>query len=430
MNINYSPQKGGDYVGQGSSGCGFFPGFRCKGETKRDKDIFTKLMTTEAATHELDVVKHIRKIDPDMKYSIYPYKICYPSEKDLDELMQEGLPKCSISGIKLDNPMIMKMAFEKKMIAMLQQKYGGKSLESIVQSALYTKLSSNIIYQIFYRLLNVFKGLELYHENDTVHFDIKTDNLVMSDTSYFIDFGLSMDLKVYVPGNKYYDSEFPFYSQKLYEIYPLNSIYIKKWNKLFNENGAMTINKDAVRNYWTTIKSKPYIPVQLYMGEFYDDTFIPFSDEREYYEMYENIFANILELNDGNKKILKPSIRNYLFKQIDVHSLGFTLCKLTYALTKKILNIDGKVVKAKEYGAASAIPDNIVEDLYVLGMKMMHPDPMMRPTIHAATKIYTAILKKMPIQVSVKSPNKLIETVENSPEGMDPYLILQSLLEI
>lgn len=425
-------QKGAAYIGQGASGCGFFPGFRCKGETLREKSIFTKLMTTEAAEHEIETVKHIKRIDPDMKFSIYPYKMCHPSEEDLGELLEEGLLKCSLSGIQLDNPIFLKEQFEKKNIALLQQKYGGKSLESLIQFARKQNMTNQNIYRIFYIVANVFKGLTHYHNNDIVHFDVKPDNIVFnSSSSYLIDFGISFDLKKYVPGDKYYNMEFPFYSKKLYEFYPFDSIYIKKWSRLFNDKGVIGIDKEALISFWKQLKEFPYMPEQQYMGEFYDDYFIPFTDEREYKEMYENIFSNLLTLNDNNKTVLKPKIRNYLFKQIDVYSLGISLCRLTYALTKKIINIDGRVVKAKEYGSTSSVPDEIVEDLYVLSMKMMHPDPLTRLSSPAALNQYAAILKKIPLNKgSTKSSNKVIDALEASDDGFDPYLILQSLLDI
>ncbi len=425
-------RKGGAYIGQGASGCGFFPGFRCKDDRFREKSIFTKLMTTEGAEHELEIVKHIKKIDPDMKYSIYPYKMCFPNEDDIEELMKEGLPKCSLSDIQLDNPLTVKLGFQSKSLALLQQKYGGISLESIIRLARNQNITVPTAYKWLYQISNLFKGLAHYHNNDVVHLDCKPDNIVINNTtSYFIDFGLSVELKKYEPGNKIFDMEFPFYSKKLYEFYPFDSIYIKKWKTLFNESGQMTINKQALHNYWKQLKDFPYIPVQLYTGEYYEGEFIPFSDEREFYEMYENIFNNLLKLNDGNKKMLKKTIRDYMIKQVDVYSLGFSLCKLTYALSKKVLNADGKVVKAKGYVATSALRDDIVEELYQLGIKMMLPDPLARLSSQAALQQYIMILKMIPLsKSSPTSSNKIIETLEKSSDGFDPYLILQSLLDI
>jgi serine/threonine protein kinase len=423
---------GGEYKGQGASGCGFYPGFRCKDDLFRDKNIFTKLMTKEGAEHELEIVRHIKKIDPDMKYSIYPYKMCFPSEDDVDDLMKEGLAKCSLEGNQLDNPLTVKLGFQKRILALLQQKYGGVSLESIIYYARNNNVTVQTAYKVLYQVSNLFKGLAHYHNNNVVHLDCKPDNIVVNNkTSFFIDFGLSIELKTYEPGNKMFDIEFPFYSKKLYEFYPFDSIYIKKWKTLFNDRGDIIINKQSLHTYWNQLKEFPYIPIQLYTGEYYDGEFIPFSDEREFYEMYESIFNNLLKLNDGNKKVLKKTIRDYIIKQVDVYSLGFTLCKLTYALSRKILNADGKIVKAKGFTVSSSLRDDIVEELYRLGIKMMLPDPLARISSPAALQQYITILKMIPLsKSSPTSSNKMIESLEKSSDGFDPYLILQSLLEI
>jgi len=57
----------------------------------------------------------------------------------------------------------------------------------------------------------------------------------------------------------------------------------------------------------------------------------------------------------------------------------------------------------------------------------MHPDPLKRLSSTAALIEYTEILKRMPIG---KPITKIIDKVEGTSEGFDPYIILQSLLDI
>ena len=424
-----SRQIGGILQQQGSYGCGFFPGFKCKIDRFRDKNIFSKLMKTHVAEKELQIVEHVKKADPNMKYCIYPYKMCHPSEDDMKEMIDEGLLKCAIVEHR-DSEMLLKMDFEANKYAILQQKYGGRSLDTYIQLFKNKNLTSGEIYKYFFLFSNIFKGLDHLHKQNIVHFDINDRNLVVSDSKmYLIDFGLSQNLKTYIPGNKSFDSESPFYFAKLYDPYPYDSLYIKGWSKLFEKSEEPKIDLRVLNEFVGLLykSENDFIPKHVYMGEFYDDDFIPFTDFRDYIEMYENIFSNILKLNQNNKKIISTSIRNYLFKQVDVYSLGFTLCKLTYYLTKKEFTVDGKIRTAKKYGDSSSVPNDLVKDLYILGIKMMHPDPLKRLSSTAALIEYTEILKRMPIG---KPITKIIDKVEGTSEGFDPYIILQSLLDI
>ena len=353
-----------------------------------------------------------------------------PSEKDAFQFMNEGLAKCLISGIRLDNPLIVQELIKMKGLALLQQKYGGKSLMHTISYANDNKtaITANFIYTLFYKFANVFKGLELYHDNCFVHLDIRPHNLVCDDTCYIIDFGLSVPLKTYKPGNPRFESESPFFIKKHFEFYPFDSNYIKRWHKLFDESGKMQLNKDEIINHWHMLKKIQHLPQQFYAGQFFDDTFIQFSHLLEFIEIYRDIFDNLLQLNEGDTKRLKPTLRNYLMKQVDVYSLGLTLCQLTYYLTKKILDINGniQIVKGKEH--IPAVPNEIVKSLYMLGMKMMHVHPFKRLSISSAYTEYKQILKEMPI-VKTAATEKIFDLIESSPHGLDPYL-LTSILSV
>ncbi len=419
-------QRGGDFVGRGTYGCGFFPGFKCSDDNRRLTNIFTKLTFTQAAKEELELAEHIKKIDPEMKYSIYPYKLCYPSENDISQFMSEGLAKCSISDIKFDNPLIIEEIIKRKGLALLQQKYGGKSLHEIINYVDSNKVTSNFIYTIFYKLANVFKALDVYHENCFAHLDIKTENIVCSDKCYVIDFGWSVPLKTYKPGIPQFDHESPFYIKKHFDPYSFDSNYIKRWKTLFDESGNLVMNNDAILNYWHSLKNKDFLPQQLYMGEFIEDEFILYSHLLEFINNFKSIFNNVLELNEGNKRILKQTIRSFLLKQVDVYSLGFALCKLTYFLTRKTLDINGDVQKAKKYQTAPNISNEIVTALYQLGMKMMHIHPFKRLTSTAALIEYKKILKLMPLERTAAT-EKIFDSIESSPLGLEPYFLSEKL---
>jgi serine/threonine protein kinase len=378
-------------------------------------------MYTIQATEEMKIANDIKKIDPEMKYSIYPYKMCYPTVKDIDIYMKEGFGKCAID-IPLDNQLVVEELIKMNALCFMQQKYGGKALYTMFSYSHQNKITANFVYSIYYKLINVFKGLELYHENSFVHLDIKPENIVLYDKSYIIDFGISVPLKSYKPGTHRFDEQSPFFIKKQYDYYPFDSNYIKRWKNIFNSKGDIVIDRDHIIDYWHGLKKREYIPKQYYMGEFFDDEFIQFSSLLEYEHIYEDIFNNLLKLNDDDKTMLKPSIRNHLLKQVDVFSLGITICQMTYYLTRRMLDIDGKVMKLGRYDHHPAISDKIVASLYQLGMKMMHIHPFKRLTITAALNEYRDILKTMPLEKTATT-EKIFELIEKSSLGIDPYLM-------
>ena len=66
--------KGGKVIASGGYGCVFNPALRCEGETKRNKNKITKLMTDKHATEEYEEINSIKKkLDKIPNYSDYYY---------------------------------------------------------------------------------------------------------------------------------------------------------------------------------------------------------------------------------------------------------------------------------------------------------------------------------------------------------------------
>lgn len=193
-------KRGGDFVGQGTYGCGFYPGFPCKGDNALNtRSFFTKIMYTRFANEEWQVSEKMKKIDPQFKFSLYPYKMCLPNIDDVERYIREGISECSMRSphefyrITGDKYML-RTLIRNKSIMMLQSEQGGINLHTI-------DVPPTDLYSFFKGFINLFNGIEFYQNKGFYHLDIKPLNIVSrkeSDGSYntrFIDFGMGKLLK-------------------------------------------------------------------------------------------------------------------------------------------------------------------------------------------------------------------------------------------
>ncbi len=396
--------NGGNLIGKGTYGCGFFPGFRCNDVSTRDKTVLTKLMLKDFAEDELEKAKKIRTVDPQMKYSNYPYKSCKPNMTNINTYMDEGFKECFFLDTKFNNPESVKYYINNGDLVFLQSKYGGKSLNTIMVEE-YNQLIPSLprIYNIYKNFNNILKGIEYYQKQNFIHFDIKDDNIVCDKSvCRMIDFGLSQNLKDYIPGNYEYDQTFPFTLDRLYIIWPLDSYFIKNWKSLFR-NGKPYLADKYVDNYYKFLKSIPSIPPEMYMGEELDGSFIPFNSMDDIYLFYENLLNYMLVFNKGDLKTPSKQLREFIFKQLEVYTVGMQIAIMTYNITKKCMEYDEiKPIKEINSQHILKVPDEIVHDLYRLSIQMMNLNPFKRLTISEAVKKYELILQKMGFKKSIK----------------------------
>jgi serine/threonine protein kinase len=378
---------GGKLLAKGSYGCSFFPGFRCGETGTRDKTMLTKLMTKEYAIPELQIAKIIKKIDPMMKYSIYPSKACNPNKINLGTYMNEGFRDCNVhEGIKFNSSNVISNLINKDRIIFLQTKYGGKTIHELIKEDYDTPRQ---IYDLFKKFLNILKGIEHYQNYNFVHFDISEKNIVCDKNNCrLIDFGFSRSLKEYIPGNPVYDDTFPFTLDNLYVIWPLDAYFMKNWQKLFR-NGIPHLANKYVDTFHRNLELKPEIPPEMYMGEEMDDAFIPFNSMDDVYLFYENLLNYMLVFNNGDLKQPSKQLREFIFKQLDVYIIGYTLFNIIYKTTKKKMNYD-KIIPIKV--SHPNIPDEFVRDCYKLAISMTNLNPFKRLTIKEAVNRYENIL--------------------------------------
>ncbi len=396
--------NGGNLIGKGEYGCGFFPGFRCDNISTRDKTVITKLMLKDFAEQEQEKVKKIKKIDPQMKYSNYPYKSCKPNMTNINTYMDEGFKECFFLDRKFNNPESVKYYINNGDLVFLQSKYGGKSLDTIMVEE-YKQLIPSLhrIYDIYKKFYNILKGVEHYQKNNFVHFDLHYKNIVCDKyVCRMIDFGFSQNLKDYIPGNYEYDQIFPFTLDRLYIIWPLDSYFIKNWQSLFR-NGKPSLADEYVDNYYNALNSSRSIPPEMYMGEELDDSFIPFNSMDDIYLFYENLLNYMLVYNKGDLKTPSKQLREFIFKQLEVYTVGVQIAIITYNITKKRMEYN-EIKPRKDINSQHIlkVPDEIVHDLYRLSIEMMNLNPFKRLTISEAVKKYELILQKMGVKKTIK----------------------------
>ena len=83
--------KGGQVIASGGFGCVFSPALKCQGETKREQNKISKLMTEKHAIQEYEEINKLKeKIDSMPNYQdyflVYDTTLCNPSKLNANDL--------------------------------------------------------------------------------------------------------------------------------------------------------------------------------------------------------------------------------------------------------------------------------------------------------------------------------------------------------
>lgn len=391
--------RGGAVIGQGTYGCGFFPGLNCKGETlgsKQLQTLFTKLMTKSNANTEYNINATIKSIDPQQKFSVYPFKMCNVDSNKFKQLKSEGIRSCMLIDSKLQNKNVIN-SINKGSYKLLQSPYGGPTLRSVILQQNKTKKT---IIDILFSLDNLFKGLEHYHKHDFVHLDIKDDNIVVNSDgtsirSKFIDFGLSSKIKDFDK----------IYNELVLHI-PIDFIILIYWNLIFSKDGTMNIPTQFIEKHIKNIFDVLVIPLENIEGEIIDGKYVIADNSQAIMEHYIDILIRLLQFNDNNVENPSQRTKKLLLTSVDVYSLGVTLGFVLYNLFEVFMyydviydNYSFQEVKKPLYD----IPVSIIERLYNLVANMTLLDPFERYTITEARESFRQILKDLDRKRSIRS---------------------------
>jgi serine/threonine protein kinase len=418
-------QKGGKLVGQGTFGCGFFPALRCAADHNQRSHQLSKFLLSDNAIKEFQLTQNIRKIDPDMKYSIYPNIICNLHPDDFEIANEEGLFNCDLlpKDKTLEEKKKMYDAITKQgVFKLLQAPHGGETLYNITRNIVKSQSNKKEkIIKSIKAMGNLIEGLQLYQTKNFVHLDIKSDNVVCDDTCKYIDFGMSENINnIFKPNSKLFNDLHSWSLKKIlfnYRSFDLMFIFDDIWQKLQSvaANGSSDdFFEQNVSTYFDHLVKKTEIPLEVFnaiyvfkdktAGQTYSVSFInSYKTVRDIINRFvqENTHSSLSASKTRKHSTgLSKSLKKFILLQSDVYSLGLMLV----AQVRDLFNVQMYYGNLYNLGAAATqgkpitntiIDHEIIIDLFELCKKMMHLDPFQRYNSKQAAEKYRQILKKI-----------------------------------
>jgi len=229
-----------ELINQGGFGCLYHPGMECSGKTMEDRRYATKLVVQDdVADNEVavgDIVKGI------VNYGVNFVPVVGTCTVRLDKVRRHNptaLNKCDIvpktKTKKGDKFMLMKMPY-------IDSLYFYDYIDGMGDN------KKKIISCIFDTYSYLIESIERLVEHEVVHYDINMWNILVNlktDTPIIIDFGLSIPIKRFEPGDKgNNDAVWATYFYKCspeYYVWPLEAHVIN-----FLQNVSDTLTRDDV----------------------------------------------------------------------------------------------------------------------------------------------------------------------------------------
>jgi hypothetical protein len=362
-------------IGDGSFGCVFSPSLKCKNKRNINyKNKISKLLDKTEAEIELEGYNKISKIDKENKYHVGEIIMC-----DYDENGYDAAQFCEDQLIDSSH------------LSLLIMKNGGENLDTFIKKM--AKLNVNnetirIIESFLIDLHNVFMGLKKMSDNDIVHHDLKSQNLVYNNNKIkFIDFGRMTTKTLIKESSKNNSNELAVYHWSL----PLESKFYD--NIAFQEFSKSTnIEKeDYIKKIDQYIKKKNNNKqFSVAISNLIKATDMATEDhERLINEFYETLM-NYYTTDTDYDTFLNTSIDS-----IDIYGTGIA-CISFYNLNNKF------------------ITNELKRDLYDLFYQMIRPDFYKRIKIDDLINQYEHILEKHNILSKYNKRFVHHELVENT----------------
>jgi serine/threonine protein kinase len=382
-------------VGKGTYGCGFAPALRCQGETVRKVGLFTKLMAKEEADKESEKVAILQPVDPEMKFILYPVKICKVNEEVLGpDNPENNVQSCSLADYPED------LEYSRA----VQYMDGGIDLENFVVEA-YKVLP------IFQSLPNLFLGLYRLHKAGVSHNDIKSGNIVLKELdngkfiTRFIDIGfvhtmskgISDDDDIPFTANYY-----PWPYEMRFSISPIKKPTAKSVQEWYEAYKFDMLNYIPYEHFYNSDGSKKFtlVSAQSLLKRFSDQA------ERE-------VSAGTQTTIIRDQRV-QAKISELVLQKVDTYSLGNTLLYLYNRLIHHRLykgKIEFYIARTKAFHGVDALEDQglpgasrkwhqevataISKPYIEMCLTMMNLDPAKRRPLPIVLLIYKKIVKKM-----------------------------------
>ena len=229
-----------ELINQGGFGCLYHPGMECSGKTMEDRRYATKLVVQDdVADNEVAVGDIVKEI---VNYGVNFVPVVGTCTVRLDKVRRHNptaLNKCDIvpktKTKKGDKFMLMKMPY-------IDSLYFYDYIDGMGDN------KKKIISCIFDTYSYLIESIERLVEHEVVHYDINMRNILVNlktDTPIIIDFGLSIPIKRFEPGDKgNNDAVWATYFYKCspeYYVWPLEAHVIN-----FLQNVSDTLTRDDV----------------------------------------------------------------------------------------------------------------------------------------------------------------------------------------
>ena len=404
--------KGGEYLGEGASGCGFLPALHCKGNTAANPSQMSKLMLMSEALHaEVDVSKRIAAIDPTMTYSVYPQRVCQIEPANIRN-RAENLRKCQLLE-KVEMPATAAatapavfdpfaegtknadqegLEARAKYTALLQSPYGGYDLFTVLNNQSREPVNIPSMLDMLRLLRNLIVGLEQYHDKGFYHMDIKEENIVMNrGSARYIDFGLSLTKDII----QHNPNILRRFSGRFYFAYPFELAFAGTTKE---QRDALTPDalRPLIHSFYAAFQRSQRIPDILYY------------DRNEKPILTPDVGGWLFPILDAQQ--MNPT---FLLEKADIYALGAVLHTCMKIMTKMYVLLDQKPYYTgpdpKTGKTITVVLDDIPEPLLMLQAvfdmflvpynnlcyRMMSVNPLKRPTLTEVLIVYDDAVRRL-----------------------------------
>ena len=266
---------GGKMLASGGFGCVFRPALKCEGETTRDPNKVSKLMTTKHAKEELNEIENMKKMlmgIPNYQdyYLVEDFSICKPAELEKEDL--QNFDKCHA----LSKPTSQLHTNSKNThltvndvnnnlgdLKILNMPFGGIPVDDFVKENI---TNIHLIHELNNKLLDLLKyGIVPLNRNHIYHNDIKDSNvLVRTDKNgqnnnkmktRLIDWGLSCSYKPNDPLPKSWKNR-PFQFNVPFSVILFTDLFKTSYDKFKLKKNHDVNVESFVKKYITAWKKK------------------------------------------------------------------------------------------------------------------------------------------------------------------------------
>lgn len=348
-------------VGEGTYGCVHNPPLRCVNQKQQDSiSNVSKLMTNKDAQEELNEFFLVSNADKNGEYHLGKPSVCKPSKIPSNLL--------AIKDCKNIRPSVEEM----NKFSLLIMKNGGLNIEQFVGQFKKQNANTENMRQIIDFLvegIRLLEGLELFLDNDIIHHDLKSQNIVYNQSKNrvnFIDFGLMDNMK-----NIRSQAIHSDYGYDIHWSFPFD---IALWNK----NDFETFVESSVHD--KEVRMRPMLKkIEKKCPYFFE---VIYNNDKQSIKNHITEFMNFLDMIDSDyDQFLDKSL-----KTMDLYGVGIAFMDF-YNNTEHILEMieiemDLKTNKDTHLSAR-------FKNLF---MSMVDPNVYNRTTLRSALYEYQHIL--------------------------------------